>query len=156
MNMTLPKFKYIHKLQILVVLSMFFLACEMNKNEQITTHFTAIQANPEIFKQNDLLVLKFPQHHPENLSIKTPENVWYSIQSSDDKAILMAPEKYRQATELKININELEGVAWKNGVKVKEKVFSEQGEYLIYMADNMETEPENTFHFMKRVHLQKN
>jgi hypothetical protein len=35
-----------------------------------------------------------------------------------------------------------------NGKKIKEKVFQKQGEYLVYMANNLEIEPENTFHLM--------
>jgi len=43
------------------------------------------------------------------------------------------------------------GIIWQEGQKRKEKVFVKKSEYLIYFADNLEAEPENTFCFSQRI-----
>ncbi len=49
--------------------------------------------------------------------------------------------------------SQLKGVVWKNGQRLVRKVFNTPGKYFIYLADNLETEPENTFSFEGTVTL---
>lgn len=52
-------------------------------------------------------------------------------------------------------VSAINGVKWDDGKRVVEPVFNAPGEYLFYMADNLETEPENTFHLMHTVTYRK-
>ena len=108
----------------------------------------ALQAYPKSISAGESFRLTFPQLHPNKLSLRTPSGSWYSIHDSDEGVFLLPLKKYIKSTELRLNPLTLQGVTWVNGKKIKEKVFQKQGEYLVYMANNLETEPENTFHFM--------
>lgn len=125
---------------------------EISNNENKTS---ALQAYPRSIAAGESIRLKFPKNHPHNMAIRNPSGTWYSVQNSDDNIFVVSDKKYKAAKELLLNTLVLEGVTWTNGKKTKEKVFEKQGEYLIYMANNLETEPENTFHFMTTVKLIK-
>ncbi len=127
-----------------------FTGCN-NKNPDSNTN--ALQATPEITSPGETISLTFPQDHPAYLAIRDPAGAWYSIQSPDDDVMMLTPEKYSATTNLSLHTQTLEGVTWVEGVKTKELVFKTRGEYLVYMADNLETEPENTFHFMTYIQL---
>jgi len=107
----------------------------------------ALQVYPQSISVGENFRLTFPKLHPRKLSVRSPSGKWYSIQDSDEGVFIISSKEYNSATELKINPKTLKGITWINGKKVKEKVFQENGEYLVYMANNLETEPENTFHF---------
>lgn len=116
---------------------------------------SALQATPSHFSSGENVQLTFPKNHPNNLAIRNPSGIWYSIHNSDENVFILPSKEYKKITVLKLNTRVLDGVTWINGKKVKEKVFQKKGEYLIYMANNLETEPENTFHFMATVNLTK-
>ncbi len=125
--------------------------CAISDMHNTEVKTSALQAYPANVSIGGNIHLKFPQNHPKNLAIRNPSGTWYSIQNNDDNIFLISNEKYNAATELFLKTQVLEGIAWINGKRVKEKVFQDVGEYLIYMANNLETEPENTFHFMAKV-----
>jgi len=116
---------------------------------------SALQASPKSISRGESFRLTFPKLHPKKTSIRSPSKKWYSIQDSDEGIFIVSLKKYNSATKLKINSKSLEGITWINGKKVKEKVFQENGKYFIYMANNLETEPENTFHFSVSIELKK-
>lgn len=138
-----------------ILLCLFFIiSCSANDKSDGLEMAGALQAQPESFISGEEILLSFPQHHPENIAIRIPSGVWYSIHSAEDSIQILSAEKYTVATRLLLDTENLVGVAWVNGVKVGAKVFRELGEYLIYMANNLETEPDNTFHFMVKVTMQ--
>ena len=116
---------------------------------------SALQVSPESISRGESFRLTFPKLHPKKISIRSPSKKWYSIQDSDEGMFIVSLKEYNSATELNINSKTLEGITWVNGKKVKEKLFQETGKYLIYMANNLETEPENTFHFSVSIVLKK-
>ena len=116
---------------------------------------SGLQATPKSISTGENFRLTFPKLHPKKLSVRSPSKKWYSIQDGEEDIFIVSLKEYNSATELKINSKYLEGITWINGKKVKEKVFQIKGEYLIYMANNLETEPENTFHFMTMIKFVK-
>ena len=58
----------------------------------------------------------------------------------------MTAQQYSQATSLKLRVGDVSGVTWIDGKKTEKKIFRVPGDYMIYMADNLETESENTFY----------
>jgi len=122
--------------------------CAYAENPMGETKTVALQVHPKSISAGENFRLTFPQLHPRKLSIRTPSGGWYSIHDSDEGVFILPLKKYIKSTELKLNPLILQGITWVNGKKIKEKVFQKQGEYLVYMANNLETEPENTFHLM--------
>ena len=105
--------------------------------------------------QQDILKISLPAIHPSSLSIRTPNNHWYIVQDSPSSILYLPQEKFDSAKIIEIDIDSLEGVVWKEGRKMREKIFQENGEYLIYLANNLETEPENTFSMQAIINYQK-
>ena len=137
-----------------ILLTLFFLTgCAIADMHDSEVKTSALQAYPRYISKGESIHLTFPQNHPKNIAIRNPSGNWYSIQDREEDVFVTPSKKYNIATELVLNTLVLEGVTWINGVKVKEKVFQKYGEYLIYMANNLETEPENTFHFMATIKL---
>lgn len=99
----------------------------------------------------DTLVLSFPRHHPARLAIKDPDGHFLILHDEGLITHIMSHNAYLQATSISMKISEVIGVTWVDGKKSKKKVFHLPGEYMIYMADNLETEPENTFYLMATV-----
>ena len=85
------------------------------------------------------------------MSIRDPQGVWHVVHDSDENIFILPEDEYAKARRIEISPSKLIGISWIEGKKVEGSVFSQPGEYLIYMADNLETEPENTFHFMGTV-----
>jgi len=129
--------------------------CSVSDKPDNQNGLAALQAYPNTFSLGDDILLKFPENHPGNIAIRTPSNIWFSIYSEKDNIFIIPTEKYTTAKELKLDTGILEGLTWVNGIRVKKPVFNKQGKYLIYMADNLETEPDNTFYFMTEVILVK-
>lgn len=117
-------------------------------NNQKTTGLTLSSNQVTI---SDTLVLNFPQHHPARLAVKDPSGDFIILHDEGLITRLMPHEKYLQATEISLKISDAIGVTWVDGKQVEKKVFSLPGEYMIYMADNLETEPENTFYLTSTV-----
>ena len=115
--------------------------------DQCLINATPLKTEACYFSKGDAVTLKYPKRHPKNIAIQTPSGLWYSVQSVDDKISIMPQEDFQGSTELTLDPQSLVGVTFKDGVRVQENVFTQYGKYLIYMADNLETEPENTFNF---------
>ena len=100
---------------------------------------------------SDTLVLKFPKRHPSRLAIKDPKGSYFIIHDETVTTHLISHKAYMQTTSLSLQISELTGITWIDGKRTDKQVFSVPGKYLIYMADNLETEPENTFYLMNAI-----
>ena len=102
-------------------------------------------------RSSDKLTLRFPQKHPSRLAIKDPKGIYFILHDEGIITRLMSHQKFMQATSLSMQVSEISGVTWINGKQTEKQVFSVPGEYMIYLADNLETEPENTFYLMKSI-----
>ncbi len=102
-----------------------------------------------------ILHIHLPVSHPKCLAIRSPEGEWYVLQNSDESIKVMSQVDFDSTTEMKFNIAELKGVTWRESEKVAERIFTISGNYLIYFADNLETEPENTYSFQETIYFKK-
>jgi len=89
--------------------------------------------------------ISLPENHPQNISVFTPDGEFYIVHSEADDVSLWAFSEPRQARILDVNPSSLTGMKWVNGVKMTTPVFTSKGVYKIYLADNLETEAENTY-----------
>ncbi|MCW8935151.1 MAG: hypothetical protein OQK98_10540 [Gammaproteobacteria bacterium] len=94
---------------------------------------------------NGTLLIHLPEHKPKCLSIKTPDNEWFVVQDNEESVETMPQAQFDSASKLEFNIKTLKGATWRDSRKTIEVIFKSPGHYLIYFADNLETEPENTY-----------
>lgn len=94
----------------------------------------------------DTIMINFPKKHPAKLAIRDPKDMWFVLHEPGVTTKLMTARQFSQATSLKLKVGDVSRVTWIDGKKTEKKVFSVPGDYMIYMADNLETEPENTFY----------
>lgn len=116
---------------------------------------TLIKVSPGVATATDIITIAFPRKHPKKMSIRSPGGGWYSVHEVSEKIYLLPASQFSRATLVRKKVSEIKGVIWVDGKRSIEPVFSEPGEYLIYMADNLETEPENTFHMTGTVIYKK-
>lgn len=116
---------------------------------------TLIKVTPGVVTATDIITITFPKKHPKKMSIRTPGGGWYSVHEAPEKIYILPASQFSRATLVRKKVSEIKGVIWIDGKRSIEPVFSEPGEYLIYMADNLETEPENTFHMTGTVIYKK-
>lgn len=94
---------------------------------------------------SDKIIVSLPEEHPKSFSIRNPNGSWFVLEDPDE-GIHFSPEvDFNTVSELTIDTGSLKGVVWENGIRSDKKVFSVEGNYLLYFANNLETEPENTF-----------
>lgn len=122
-----------------------------NKNEP-----KSLTVNKAHVTNSDSITLSFPLKHPAKLAIKDPNNNWFVIHEDGVTTKLITTQQYLKATSLHFKLAELKGVTWINGKKVERNVFTVSGEYMIYMADNLETEPENTVYLTTTINYKAN
>lgn len=85
------------------------------------------------------------------MSIKSPSGEWFVVHEKSENIYFLPKHKSSSATSVQKMVAKIKGVKWVDGKRTVEAVFNAPGEYLFYMADNLETEPENTFNMMGTV-----
>ena len=114
--------------------------------EQSKVNKSQLEISPSVVTANDLIVISFPRQHPQKMSIKSPSGEWFVVHEESEKVYFLPQNEFSCASSAQKKVAEITGVKWIDGKRVIGPVFNEPGEYLIYMADNLETEPENTFY----------
>lgn len=88
-----------------------------------------------------MVTMKIP--HPNHALVYRPsgETVW--LQTSSEYIHKQVPN----FSELKIWVisSESKGTVWVNGKATVQPIIKGKGEYHLYIAENLETEPENTY-----------
>ena len=145
----------------LLLMLAFFAALNGNAAEvenpvaQIKTSKPQLVIRPDVVTANDLIIISFPRQHPQKMSIMSPSGDWFVVHEKSEKIYLLPKNKFSSATSVQKKVAEIKGVKWIDGKRVIGPVFNEPGEYLIYMADNLETESENTFYLTGTVIYRK-
>lgn len=108
-----------------------------------------LKFNTKSLNKGETLIITMPVPHPKEMAIRAPDKRWYYIQVENEGAgeMLMPGTQFAALTKLEFDTSQLEARYWSDGKAMRGKVFTQTGEYLIYMADNLETEPENTLSF---------
>jgi len=144
--------KKISLLLIWLLVSSLLYACN-NKPETKLSDQKTFAVKPEQASKKDTLTLTLPKNRPTKISVKSPDGTFYIIHSEEDNIALIPYEKLGSTDSIKIPLSSTTGLTWIDGKKTQKNVFQVPGKYLIYMADDLETEPENTFHFMQNIEL---
>jgi len=102
------------------------------------------------FRSDTKLIIKLGDPHPNHLLIISPEGYVYyflNTQSEFDEV------KFKR--ELVLDPLSFKGIRFdeNTGEQIEEIVFTRPGEYILYFANNTETEPENTFSLERRINF---
>lgn len=108
---------------------------------------SAMRVVPPTVALGDRFTVYFPADHPKALAIVAPDDQWYVLQSPVDDIWMLDGEGFEHAQSLEIDTGAVTATTWRQGERQVEPVFQGAGHYQLYMADNLETEPDNTFHF---------
>ncbi len=92
-----------------------------------------------------ILRIHIPIDKPKSLAIRNPSGEWFVLQSQEESIEVMPQRLFDSVDKMEFKFETLEGVVWRGAVKSTELVFKKSGEYLIYFANNLETEPDNTY-----------
>lgn len=107
---------------------------------------------PRVFSSNSEITLKLPEEPPRNLAIRDPAGEWYYVMGDEG---LVKYSDFISGREIKLKVNDVKGILWVDGKEGVRNVFEKPGEYLLYMANNLETEQENTYFIEATVFFQK-
>lgn len=141
--------KTIIKIFILSCLTLLFIGCvdvkssSAEKNNAVERFFVS---STELTK-NDVITINLPKVRPKNLAIIDPNGQMFIIHSTEEDILMMSEQEFSLIRVLEIPIRNTKGVTWVDGQKREKSIFEQPGKYKIYFADNLETEPENTFNF---------
>ena len=149
MNMTNARSTYIKALS-LAVLFFVSLSCGAGGANK-----PVLVIKPKVVTANDVITISFPRNRPKKMSIRSPSHEWYVVHEKAEKIYLLPKNSSSKITSVQKKVSEINGVKWVDGNRVVGPVFNEPGEYMFYMADNLETEPANTFHLTNTVTYRK-
>ena len=130
-------------------------AAEARDVEPLKVGKSQLIIRPSVVAANDVIIISLPKKHPQKMSIKSPNGEWFVVHEKSEKVYFFPKHKSSSATSVRKKVAKIRGVKWVDGKRMVEPVFNEPGEYLFYMADNLETEPENTFSMMGAVIYRK-
>ncbi len=135
-----------------LLLFIFLISCSQADpgNNKHNNYPETFSINKELIN-NGILQINLPKNRPKNMSIMSPSGNWFIIQSKEDSIETIPHENFSKSKAIEFSIPELKGAIWKKGKRLIKNVFVEKGEYLIYFANNLETEPENTFSFSQKI-----
>ena len=98
-----------------------------------------------------VLQITLPNERPSSLAIQTPSGEWFVLQDSSESIQIMPQNRFNTIEIMQFELNKLMGTVWREGISYKELIFKNNGSYLIYFANNLETETENTFSFQESI-----
>ena len=104
---------------------------------------------PLITLDDRRLTVKLQNPIPDGFSIQSPEKKWFYIVVLSEE-INHIGDSYISG-EFSMDLSTFKATHWDNVERSESLVFSSSGEYLLYFADNLETEPENTVHNKKSI-----
>ncbi len=127
------------------------IGCAGAHNEQLDFQVIKFSVVPSEISHDQKFTITLPREHPSKMSIRDPKGVWHWVHNVEEEIYFLPSVEFEEATKFIISPSKIRGVSWINGKKVDSLIFNYPGEYLVYFADNLETEPENTFYFMGKV-----
>ena len=132
------------------------MSCSMHSNSKVSPPEARTFYIEEEALDKGLLRIFLPEKTPKNLSIQTPKGEWFVLQDYEESIETMPQIRFESVEIMEFHIEKLKGVTWRNSKKTTDLIFKIPGNYLIYFADNLETEPENTFSLQGVINFKRN
>jgi len=144
--------KYITTLLLSFFILILLSACTEKTHEKRESS-NVFSVSQHIINSDHVLTILLPEKRPSKLSIISPDGQLFIVHSQEDNISFVPYEDKIDTKQIIIPISSLKGTTWIDGKKLEQLVFKKRGKYTVYMADNLETEPENTFHFKQDIEL---
>lgn len=138
------------KLMMFLVASIIAISSCSATNINISESEIKFSINKELVEKGVLKII-LPSERPTSLAIQTPKGEWFILQDSSESIQVMSQSQFNSIEVMRFELNNLMGIVWRDGVSSKEIIFENDGTYLVYFANNLETETENTFSFRESV-----
>jgi hypothetical protein len=119
--------------------------------EQGTREFSV---EPRTLTHTSLLRVTFPRTHPKKFAIRDPNGEWFYVVDDAKSYSYIKPKAFVDGHEFELRVTKIRGIHYTNGKESIEQVFRSSGGYLLYFADNVDTEPDNTFEVFAIVQFQ--
>ncbi len=127
----------------LVVLAMMFAGQARGGEKPAAEKKSAdLVISPVNLSPGDKLTLKMPLPHPGNLAIRSPEGRMYYLHDPASKVFMELAQDFSEVNEVKLEVSRLTAAYWSDGEKKHGLVFKTPGKYMVYIADDLELEPE--------------
>jgi len=132
------------KFLIFIFLNMLLIGCD-SSDPKAEPSRNALSVSKTHINEGQAFRLFLPENHPKEFGIETPEGDWFFIHGESYGLEFWPYETKIKAKDILLDPTSLTGMKWVNGVKITTPVFTSKGVYKIYLADNLETEAENTY-----------
>lgn len=130
---------------LFIVITISITSCTARENID-TDKVSSFSINEE-FINTGILQIYLPKERPKKLAVQTPNAEWFTLHDPEEGIEIMPQTRFNSISVIELQLENIIGDVWRNGEKSREKVFNSPGSYLIYFADNLETERDNTFSF---------
>jgi len=100
------------------------------------------------------LSLSFLGNHPAKMAIIIPgsDNPYVFLQDGSEISEIFPADSFAKVRIMVLKADQ-QGIRFINGSKHREAIFKKSGYYTVVLADNLETEPENTNSIQARVYF---
>jgi hypothetical protein len=120
-------------------------AVEARRNAGSTDVSGPLHCDPQVLRPGDTLAIEMRIPHPLELAIVAPDGAYYYLQAADDSVpSQLSANEFAELAVVHIDVDSATGIQWVNGKPTKRRIFEILGEYEVILAENLETEPENT------------
>jgi hypothetical protein len=146
---------------VLIVAVTLLLACggeyeieavEVRRNAGSTGVSGPLHCDPQVLRPGDTLAIEMRVPHPLELAIVAPDGAYYYLQAADDSVpSRLSANEFAELAVVHIDVDSATGIQWVNGKPTKSRIFEIVGEYEVILAENIETEPENTISYTQQI-----
>jgi hypothetical protein len=99
---------------------------------------------PHKLVRGQVLSIPLSQSHPRKLAVRNPLGQYVHLVDDEAPHRLMSEAEFSAMNSLVLSDEATVGTMYVDGKPVRTAVFIGPGVYLVYLADILETEPENT------------
>lgn len=132
----------------LVIGGLLVTACKNDpKPDVLSSQFSVVQVT---VSNKKIIKISLPAERPRNMAIITPSKAFYVVHAPDEGIVLWSMlNKDGQDLHLELPLSSIMGSLLQREDKTVSPIFTAPGIYTVYLANNLETEPENDYSFSK-------
>jgi len=113
---------------------------------------TSFHLSHDTLEEGSSIVVYFPAEHPSKMAIADPSGTYFYLQDGTDLNLVSPAGKFAQLDHWTLEAGQ-QGAVYVEGNKQTKRIFDRKGVYKLILADNLETEPENTNFFETSIYF---
>lgn len=122
----------------------------INKKIQIDSFYLS----QDTLKESTEILVNLPDNHPKKVAIISESGEYYYLQDEPEINYLGSETSFDSIHEFILKQDQ-KGIVFRDGKKVETAIFLKQGLFRLIVADNLETEPENTNYLEEKIYFIK-